>query len=148
MELVVPLHNDLFVQLGRDTFGSEEFNKIIDIYQKNERSPEAFSPDALERIYEMIMSKKEELSGIYIRVEGTARDMASILGWGYDPHILRAILSTRGEILSITRLMSLENHDLSVKRKVVENYLDIDGATNAWVDGLARKLGITIEKGR
>ncbi|MDX5932452.1 hypothetical protein [Acidiphilium acidophilum] len=88
------------------------------------------------------MSKKDELVEIYTRVEITARDVASILGWGYDPKILGVVLSTRSNILSIIRYMALTKDDLAAKRKVVENYFDIEGSIGAWVSEFAKKLGI------
>ena len=92
----------------------------------------------------MIMNNKVSLTELYLRIEANARDMAAILGWGFDPKILGAILSVRADIASFTSLMAATEHDLAGKRKVVEHYFDIEGAMGAWVDGLAKTLGTKV----
>jgi hypothetical protein len=37
------IHNDLFLELGWSTFGKARFGELLDIYEKNQRSPDAFS---------------------------------------------------------------------------------------------------------
>lgn len=84
------IHDVLFLTLGWDTFGKARFGELIDIYEKNKRSPDAFSPQDLNALYEMIMSKKSEIVELYLKTEANARDMATILGWTYDQKILGA----------------------------------------------------------
>ncbi len=115
--LAEPLHNDLFIQLGRDTFGAEKFNNLIDSYQRHDHSPEVFSPDDLERIYGMITSRRNDILNTYEKLEIVLRDIAAILGWGYDARILGALLSARGNIANFTALLALGDHDINKKKE-------------------------------
>src|SRR3984893_2200967 len=126
------LHNELFIRAGWDKFGSARFGQLIDMYTESKGSPEAFAPEELESLYQMIISKKAELIDVYSKIEANARDMAAILGWGYDARILGAILSVRSNILSFMNLLALPAHDQPSKKKIVEHYLDIEGSMSAW----------------
>jgi hypothetical protein len=141
------LHNELFIRAGWDKFGSARFGQLIDMYTESKGSPEAFAPEELESLYQMIISKKAELIDVYSKIEANARDMAAILGWGYDARILGAILSVRSNILSFMNLLALPAHDQPSKKKIVEHYLDIEGSMSAWGMGLAKKLGSGVKFG-
>lgn len=137
-------HNWLFIKLGRDTFGIDKFNRLLSIYQKNGRSAEAFTPENLNALVEMVLSKKTDIMKSYSEIEHNARDMAYILGWGYDAKILAAILNTRTDVVKFLRLIGTESLSFSSKQELIAAFLDVDAALGACVEGLAAKLGVQI----
>jgi hypothetical protein len=147
VESVSQQHNDLFIDLGRNTFGTQKFNNLVDAYQNNKRDPHVFSPADLDAIFTMIQTRREDLVKIYSEIETDSRDIAFILGWAYDPNILMGIVSARADIKKFIRLSGDRNPTQDTKREIVEAYLDIDAATGHWVNRLAKKLGKSIVDG-
>ena len=137
---VMRVHNDLFVRLWNESFGIDEGQRLIDIYQKNKRNPKAFSPEQIERIYNCVTSKKDELVQVYETLGDQLRELSTLAGWSFDPHIVAGALEARLNFVTVKSLIAATDTDS--KYKLVEAYLDGEAAASNVLARLTKHLGL------
>lgn len=141
---VTKLHNELFVQYGRQRFGKDKFESLIDLYQKHDANPEAFAPDQLDEIYEALFEKKDELNRVYEALQEQLRELTLLLGWRFDADITHAALAAR---LNYATFLGLNwDGTRPTKLAAVEAWFDAEGATSVVVHGLIKHLGLEEEE--
>ena len=143
LQMIVPdvkrYHNDFLIDRGRLAFGTPAFNSLLTAYSAHKGSPKAFSPEQRDCLYKMILEQKDAILALLPGLEGKLREMASLIGWTYEPSIIRAILTCR---LSIQAFQSLQFDDsLQNKLDACEHFLDIDASSSAVLEALMKILG-------
>lgn len=135
------LHNDLFVELGRTSLGKEQFEGMIGLYQKHQRSPQAFTPKQREDLYKMISGVRDELIAVYDLLSEQLRELTSMVGWSFDPKLMGLALKARLKAANFKSL-PFDDADQS-QQKIIEAYLDIDGIFITLADVLVTHAGLT-----
>lgn len=143
LQMIVPdiqkYHNDFLIEPGRLTFGTPNFNALLDSYAQHNGSPKAFSPEQRDGLYCMILEQKDAIFGLLPGLESKLREMASLIGWTYEPSIIRAILTCR---LSIQAFQNLTfDGSVECKLSACEHFLDIDSSSSAVLEALMKILG-------
>ncbi len=137
------LHNDLFIELARTKLGKQQFEDMIDLYQKHNRSPQAFTPKQREELYKMISSVRDELIAVYDLLSEQLRELTSMVGWSFDPKITGLALQAR---LTAANFKSLPFDDTDQsQQKVIEAYLDTDGMFTTLADALITHAGTAVK---
>lgn len=133
-EPIVRYHNDMFIELGRKTFGRGEFNRLIEMYDKNGRSPQAFSPAERAALSQMIQDNLAEIEWHVVQIDARMSDLITVLGWTFDPHIVGSALMCKYNISKFLLAKDGKNDDEQGSR--IETYIDID----ATASGVVRRL--------
>lgn len=147
LQLISPnvrkLHNNLFLKLGRSKFGIDEFNTMIDTYQKNKRDPQAFKPAQRLELFEMIKTNRSELASTYEILQDQFRELSTIAGWSFDPRVVAMTLTARLNFATFKAIPWDETPpaDATVL-KAVESYLDADAACGHVFESLAQHIGM------
>jgi hypothetical protein len=136
---ILHLHNEYFIRLGREKFGTHQFNSLIDAYQNNGRDPIALSPDQRERISEMIEDNKSEIISAAKSIDVRLSDLITVLGWSFDAKIIASALTCKQNISEM--LSNIDPLDDVQRLKRTEMYLDIDASASGVLKRLVEVLG-------
>lgn len=146
LKLIAPalkeLHNDLHVTHLKDTFGIEKTRTLIDIYEKNKRNPQAFSPEQCNELHSAIVSKAADLLRVHEILIEQFRELSMITGWSFDPAVTAAALESRLNFIKFRSLQAQATHSPDVKYQVVEAYLDGEAAAMAVFEKLVHRVGL------
>lgn len=137
---IAKLHNELFIKHLIKELGKEEMSRLLGIYQKHKGQPNAFSPSDRDILYDAIVPIRKELSDVYDALHEQMKEVTLLLGWTYDTAITAAALTARlsyGAFKSAAWDGSVED-----KLKVIEAYLDSEGATSTVYSKLQSHLGL------
>lgn len=144
LEMITPSiakwHNDYFIEKGRLAFGIPGWHALLDAYQSNGRNPQALSPEQRDGLYKIIAASRAEVLPLFDTLHDQLKELSALLGWSFNPQIMRAALSCR---LNIVRFKNLTlSDDTRSKLDACELYLDIDAYAGAVVSELANLLGL------
>lgn len=116
-------HNDL-IDRAWEKLGKSRFSELVDRYMKHGNDPLALNAEERDAIYVMVKSDKDRILELHNQLQDELKELAAILGWSFDPLILRHIFECR---YAITRLRAIEFDDTNeTKAEVCRLYLDID----------------------
>lgn len=137
---VEELHNELVIQHGINTFGKNDFERILEVYKKHKGDPQAFSPQQRDALYAAIELIKPDLIRVHDILTEQLRELTMLLGWSFDSRVTSAALSARLSFATF-KAANWDGSD-ETKRVTIEAYLDSDAATGAVVHHLIAYLGV------
>lgn len=143
-KLILPhvrkLHNDLFIEHGRQTFGRDRFESLIDLYQKHQRDPIAFAPEDRQALYAAIEAEKDDLSRVFDTLNEQLRELMILLGWSFDAQIVATAMEARLNYATFRAITWDGTED--TQRTAIESFFDAEGATSAVLSRLLDHLGM------
>jgi hypothetical protein len=134
------LHNELFIKHLHKSFGKNDFEALMDVYNKHNRNPKAFSPKQRDDLYSAIEAIKPELLRLHELLGEQLRELTLLLGWSFDSRVTSAALTARLGFATFKGL-NWDGSDAS-KTTAIEAYLDSEAATSATVKHLISYLGV------
>ena len=117
-------------------FGKPQFRELIQRYEENNGDPQALDPSERDTLYDMIKPKKLSYDRLLNKLEQDLKELTFILGWSFDPEILRNCFSCRHAIAKF-RDLALED-SLQNKYDICEQFIDIDLYSFQALEGLKR----------
>jgi len=146
LKLITPaveeLHNDLFINHLKDTFGIEKMRTLLDIYKKNKRNPRAFSPDQCDELHNAVLRKLADLLRVHEVLIEQFRELSMITGWSFDPSVTAAALEARLNFVKFKSLHAQATQGPDTKYELVEAYLDGEAAATAVFEMLVHRVGV------
>lgn len=139
---ITSYHNDLFIRPGRDRFGIDAFNRMIEKYKTNHGNPQAFTPQERLAISQLIDDKSEECRQCLDEIDAVLTTAISVLGWSYDAKIIAAALTCKNYIAEFRLVATPADDNDRLKR--IERYFDIDGSSGAFLRMLNQIYGTEV----
>jgi hypothetical protein len=143
---IAQFHDDFFITLGRNKFGTARFNELIDDYQNNGRDPVALSPEQRQGISEIIDEHKDRILQVTSDIDARLTDLINVLGWSFDANIISSALTCKQNISQFRAHIDPDTDRDRLRR--IEMYLDIDAAAGGALERLYNVLGTSLRKGR
>jgi len=147
LKLVAPAieehHNEL-LQEAWNVFGKPQWGEIVDRYKDNNGDPRALVPDERHQLYSVIKARKGVYDQRFTRLEAILKELALILGWSFDPGILKDTFNCRFAISKFL-VTPCDDSDVAVI-ELCEQFLDIELTSFQVFHGLIQLLGIAKDK--
>ncbi len=134
------LHNDYFVEIANQKFGSTKFGAMITDFGEGKREAQAFSPEDRCALRDMLMHHK---NGIITSVEDVDKRFSTlidVLGWTFDAKVVAYALETKRNASEL--IAALNSEDPDATERMIKHWFDIDLNASATRRRLAQILEI------
>ncbi|MEO5344763.1 MAG: hypothetical protein H7834_00110 [Magnetococcus sp. YQC-9] len=143
-------HDTYLMEVGRNKFGMEKFNNLLDRYIKNNGNPSALDETEREFIASIPITYKDEVSALLGRILEQLREIQIIIGISFNPRVTAILSACRQNIVELLSLVG-SNKPLSAlsdreKSRLCELYLDIHAALDSTLSELASEVSIELHK--
>lgn len=138
------LHNDYFIGIAHNKFGSTRFSSLIDDYQNANRSPNAFSPEDKNALSIMILDHKDQIRAAVQDLDQRFSTLISVLGWSFDAKVVAAALEAKRNASEL--IAALDSEDPDQSDRLIEHWFDVDLTANATRRFLAEILELDLNK--
>ena len=141
-QLVAPSiseHHNEFLRDAFGTFGRDGFDNLFKRYLKHGGRPDALAPQERQQLYDMVKAKKADLDKRLTDLASDLRELATLLGWNFDPEVLGASFRCRYSIRQFLTTACDDSPD--AVSAVCEHYLDVTLYAHLVFDGLVTTIG-------
>jgi len=142
LKLIAPAigahHNDL-IHAAWDRFGKPQFGEIAKRYTENNGDPRALTPDERNSLYDIIKTNRDRVLDLLGRIDNDLRELVVIIGWSFDPDILKHAFSCRYAISQLRIITFDDSND--AKLAICEQFLDADMMAFAVLRNLHSLIG-------
>lgn len=138
---VATLYN-LSLEKGRDKFGLEDWNSVVEAVNNARRDKDSLSPEKRNKIIEILSENEQEIDKLTSSIDDLFREVTYIIGWNFHPKITRDCLQARMEISRYKSLWAEGIADEESKKEIAMLFFAFNANSGAVLDALGDMLGI------